>query len=116
MSDNLIEKCNKYIEKGKIDKFYEYIKNNDLTQEFIKQSFYKTYNKGFKGKEYEDIMNVTNFALKISMEELRLKYGDKLSNRFSEIIYNTLQPSKRMFNLFRLINSRKRIDFRSRSN
>lgn len=106
MAYNLIEKCNKYLEKGKIDKFYEYIKNNDLTQEFVKQAFYKTYNTGFKGKEYADIMNVTNFALKISMDELTAKYGDKLANRFSEIIYNTPQPNKRMFNLFRLVNSR----------
>ena len=106
MADNLIEKCNKYIEKGKIDKLYNYIKSNNLTQEFVKQSFYKTYNTRFKDKEYEDMMNVTNFALKISMDELTAKYGDKLANKFSEIIYNTPQPSKRMFNLFRLMNSR----------
>lgn len=115
MADNLIEKCNKYIEKGKIDKFYEYIKTNDLTHEFVRQSFNQTYNRGFQGKDYEDIINVTNFALKISMEQLTAKYGDKLTNRFAEIIYNTPQPGRKMFNLFTLMNSRKRINFRSRS-
>lgn len=114
MTDNLVEKCNKYIEKGKGDKFYEYIKNNDLTQEFVTQVFYKTYNTGFKGKDYDDMMKVSNFALKISMEQLIAKYGDKLSNRFAEIIYNTQQPGKRMLDLIELTNSRKTTSFRSR--
>lgn len=115
MADNLIEICNKYIQKGKIDKFYEYIKTNDLTQEFVRQAFYQTYNRGFKGEELEKINNATNFALKLSMDELKVKYGEKLADRFSEIIYNKPHPSKKMFDLFSLMNSRNTNSFRSRN-
>lgn len=100
----LIEQCKKYIQKGKIDKFYEYIKENNLTQEFVRQSFSDSFQKAYKDEDYDEAINVSNFALKVSMENLNERFGDKLTNKFIEIIYNMPQPSQRNFNLFRLMN------------
>lgn len=107
MAYDLIEKCNKYIKKGKIDKLYEEIKSNNLTQDFLKQVVLYTYNGGFKGKEYENVMNTINFALKISMDDMKAKYGEKLTNKFSQIIYNTPEPIAKMVSLFSVMNSRR---------
>ena len=101
----LIEQCKKYIKKGKADKFYEYLKQNDLTEEFVRQTFQSSFQRRYKGKEYEEALEISNFALKISMDSLKGKFGETLSDRFTEIIYNMPQPSQRNFNLFRLMNS-----------
>lgn len=101
----LIEQCKKYIQKGKADKLHEYLKQNNLTEEFIRQIFNSTFQKSYKGKEYEEALEISNFALKISMESLKERFGERLADRFTEIMYNMPQPSQRNFNLFRLMNS-----------
>lgn len=102
MKKQLIDKCNKFIKNGKADKVYDYIMKNDLTKEFIAQAFYSTYQ--HKSKDYENEVNLSNFALKILMEDLTLQYGEKLANKFAQIIYNTPEPNQRIYYLFRLMN------------
>lgn len=84
MAENLIDKCDKYIKKGKVDKLYDYIMENRLTEEFVHQAFFSTFQGEGKSKEeYQKALNISNFALKISMDGLKEKYGKKLSNRFA---------------------------------
>ena len=87
MTDKLLEKCKKHLQKGKADKFYEYIKENGLEQEFIRQVFYSTYHAYIPEEKYEENLNVSNFALRILKEQLVDKYGDKLANKMVGLIY-----------------------------
>lgn len=109
MAEKLIDKCNKYIKKGKIDKLYEYIVKNNLTQELITQIFYDTY-MSYRDKEQEEAaMKLSNFALKLSINNLTKKYGEKLTNRFVKIIDGMQYSSQRNFNLFRLMNMNRNV-------
>lgn len=83
MVENLIDKCYKYIKQGKADKLQDYIKENNLFSEFEKQVFLSTFNGVKKEDEnYQKYLNASLFALKISMDTLKEKYGEKLTNRF----------------------------------
>lgn len=109
MEEKLIDRCNKYIKKGKIDKLYDYILKNNLTQELIEQIFYDTYG-GHGDKEQEAVaMKLSHLALRLSINELTEKYGEKLTNRFVKIIDDMPYSSQRNFNLFRLMNSNKNV-------
>ena len=106
MSNNkLIEQCKKYIKKGKLEQLYNYLQQNGLTQEFIKQNFHDSFNRAYQGNDLKNAIEISNFALKVSMETLSEKYGEKVANRFAEIIYNIPYPSYRNMCLFRLMNS-----------
>lgn len=105
---NLIEQYNKYMKRGKIDEFINYLQENDLIQEFIKSTYYSLFMKSFNNtKEQEDAINLTNFILKISSDKLTSIYGEKLANRFMKIIYNTPYPSKRMVDICSLTQLRE---------
>lgn len=82
MAENLIDKCDEYIKKGKADKLYDYIKENDLVSEFVRQAFVSTF-RGIRKEDenYKKYSNASLFALKISMDTLKKKYGEKLTNR-----------------------------------
>lgn len=105
---DLIEQYRKYMKKGKIDQFIKYLQENDLTQEFIKKAFNLLYMKTLNNsKEQEDAIDLTNFVLMISRDKLTALYGEKLANRFMQIVYNTPYPSKRMMDIVQLTLLRK---------
>lgn len=105
MANELIQQFQKYMKSGRVEQFREYILQNNLTNEFIHQCFMMTYNRSFEpgSKELDEAMNLSNFALKLSKEIFDQKFGPELSNRFSQIIYETNYPSIRIFDIFRLM-------------
>lgn len=106
MYNDLIQQFQKNIKNGKTEQFREYITSNNLTNEFIQQCFTITFRKAYQPgtKEYKDAVNLSNFALKLSEETFYQKFGTELANRFTKNIYETEQPSIRIFNTFMLMN------------
>lgn len=104
MKEDLTEKYNKYARSGKIDKLYNYIKENNLEKEFIQQAFSKTFRRGYEGKEQEEAIKFSNFALKVSMDTLTRKFGDKVTNKLAQCFYEDPYPTRRIINLLDLVN------------
>lgn len=118
MYNDLIQQFQKNIKNGKTEQFREYITSNNLTNEFIQQCFTITFRKAYQPgtKEYKDAVNLSNFALKLSEETFYQKFGTELANRFIKNIYETEQPSIRIFNTFMLMNPDIRVNSQYEAN
>ena len=88
MDTKLIEKCKKYIKKGKTDRLYKYVMKKGLQEEVIKQLFYDSFRKSYEGQEYIEAMKLSDFAIRISQEKFTEKFGEDLTKKFLESIYN----------------------------
>lgn len=108
MAEKLIDKCCRYIRKGKIDKLQKHIIRNNLKKELLDQVFLATYGNTFEEERYKDLVNLSNFALKLFMSDLREKYGQKLGNRLAQIMFNTPNIGLRNTNLAQLIDLPKK--------
>lgn len=118
MSNELIQQFQKNMKNGKTEQFRKYIINNNLTNEFIQQCFITTFRKAYQPRteEYKAAVNLSNFALKLCEETFNLKFGTELANRFTKNIYETEQPSIRIFNTFMLMNPDIRVNSQYEAN
>lgn len=105
---DLLAKCEKYIQKGKADKFYDDIMEKDLGVEFVNQAWLSTF-RGLPSKNAKynkEHWDIANFALKVSMKGLTEKYGEKLTNRFVQMMYEMPTPRERNFALYDLVHAK----------
>ena len=103
MDTQLIDLYKKYEKKGKLYEFTKYINDNDLTQKFIQQLFSTSFMKKYEGKEYDEAMGISNFALMLTRDILEEKFGDNLSKKIIEILYNIDEPFSRNVKLLSLV-------------
>lgn len=118
MYNDLIQQFQKNMKNGKTEQFREYITSNNLTNEFIQQCFTLTFRKAYQPgtKEYKDAVNLSNFALKLSEETFYQKFGTELADRFTRNIYETEQPSMRIFNTSMLMKPEVRVNSQYEAN
>lgn len=98
MDKKLLERFYKCLKQKKLNKFLEYIEKNNLKETFI-QSAYMDAFENKQGKDYKDLIN---FSLKISMDDLKNGFGEKVAKRFAELISKEESSRFQMINLISL--------------
>ena len=68
--------------------------------------FYDSYNRGYTTDELEGATKLSDFALRISTDKLKEKFGTGLADDFSQILFNCESPNQRNFYLFKLMSEK----------
>lgn len=93
----LIEQYEKYAKRGKTEKFYNFLMEENLIQEFTTEVFNNTYGGYIPEEQRKKVGELINFNLSVLREAWVQKYGEKLANRFQAIITNLHSPSEQAF-------------------
>ena len=115
MEKNFIKDFEKHLNKNKLNKFYEYLQKNNLIDKFILEA---TWYNPYTNKYNSDLLekNLSNFTIKILKDKVSQKYGNDLSNKFCEYIYNRDRESIKRHDLFVLDSILKNGDYTNLEN
>lgn len=95
-----IDLFNKYMKKGKLDKFNNYLIENNLRDKFIEDAtWYSPYHYKDNTDKLEESLN--NYTLMLLKDDACQKYGN-LGNKFCEYIYSQESEGLKRSNMFLL--------------
>lgn len=95
-----IDLFNKYMKKGKLDKFNNYLLENNLRDKFIEDAtWYRPYQYKDNTDKLEESLN--NYTLMLLKNDACQKYGN-LGDKFCEYIYSQESQSLKRSNMFLL--------------
>lgn len=95
-----IDLFNKYMKKGKLDKFNNYLIENNLRDKFIEDAtWYRPYQYKDNTDKLEESLN--NYTLMLLKNDACQKYGN-LGDKFCEYIYSQESQSLKRSNMFLL--------------
>lgn len=95
-----IDLFNKYMKKGKLDKFNNYLLENNLRDKFIEDAtWYRPYQYKDNTDKLEESLN--NYTLMLLKDDACQKYGN-LGDKFCEYIYNQESEGLKRSNMFLL--------------
>lgn len=95
-----IDLFNKYMKKGKLDKFNNYLLENNLRDKFIEDAtWYRPYQYKDNTDKLEESLN--NYTLMLLKNEACQKYGN-LGDKFCEYIYSQESEGLKRSNMFLL--------------
>lgn len=95
-----IDLFNKYMKKGKLDKFNNYLLENNLRDKFIEDAtWYRPYQYKDNTDKLEESLN--NYTLMLLKDDACQKYGN-LGDKFCEYIYNQENRALKRSNMFLL--------------
>lgn len=95
-----IDLFNKYMKKGKLDKFNNYLIENNLRDKFIEDAtWYRPYQYKNNTDKLEESLN--NYTLMLLKNDACQKYGN-LGDKFCEYIYNQKSEGLKRSNMFLL--------------
>ena len=95
-----IDLFNKYMKKGKLDKFNNYLIENNLRDKFIEDAtWYSPYHYKDNTDKLEESLN--NYTLMLSKDDACQKYGN-LGDKFCEYIYSQESEGLKRSNMFLL--------------
>lgn len=93
-----IDLFNKYMKKGKLDKFNNYLIENNLRDKFIEDAtWYSPYHYKDNTDKLEESLN--NYTLMLLKDDAYQKYGN-LGNKFCEYIYSQESEGLKRSNMF----------------
>ena len=93
-----IDLFNKYMKKGKLDKFNNYLIENNLRDKFIEDAtWYSPYHYKDNTDKLEESLN--NYTLMLLKDDACQKYGN-LGNKFCEYIYSQESEGLKRSNMF----------------
>lgn len=95
-----IDLFNKYMKKGKLDKFNNYLLENNLRDKFIEDAtWYRPYQYKNNTDKLEESLN--NYTLMLLKDDACKKYGE-LGDKFCKYIYNQENRALKRSNMFLL--------------
>ncbi len=95
-----IDLFNKYMKKGKLDKFNNYLIENNLRDKFIEDAtWYRPYQYKDNTDKLEESLN--NYTLMLLKDDACQKYGE-LGDKFCKYIYNQENRALKRSNMFLL--------------
>lgn len=95
-----IDLFNKYMKKGKLDKFNNYLLENNLRDKFIEDAtWYRPYHYKDNTDKLEESLN--NYTLMLLKDDACQKYGN-LGDKFCEYIYSQESEGLKRSNMFLL--------------
>ena len=95
-----IDLFNKYMKKGKLDKFNNYLIENNLRDKFIEDAtWYRPYQYKNNTDKLEESLN--NYTLMLLKDDACKKYGE-LGDKFCKYIYNQENRALKRSNMFLL--------------
>lgn len=95
-----IDLFNKYMKKGKLDKFNNYLLENNLRDKFIEDAtWYRPYQYKDNTDKLEESLN--NYTLMLLKDDACKKYGE-LGDKFCKYIYNQENRALKRSNMFLL--------------
>lgn len=95
-----IDLFNKYMKKGKLDKFNNYLLENNLRDKFIEDAtWYSPYHYKDNTDKLEESLN--NYTLMLLKDDACKKYGE-LGDKFCKYIYNQENRALKRSNMFLL--------------
>ncbi len=95
MDTKLIDMYKKYSKKNKLYEFTKYLNDNNLKDNFLQQLFNSSFMKRYEGKEYNEAMELSNYAIALSRKTLEEKFGENLAKKMIESIYKLDEPFSR---------------------
>lgn len=109
-----IDLFNKYMKKGKLDKFNNYLLENNLRDKFIEDAtWYRPYQYKNNTDKLEESLN--NYTLMLLKDDACQKYGS-LGDKFCEYIYSQESEGLKRSNMFLLDRILKSSDYTNLDN
>ena len=100
MDKKLIKIFQRYEKKNKLHEFYEYIKQNNLSNSFLNELFYEL----FRPEKNKDYTSLIGCAMAISKEDFENVLGKDASNRLLTLIHKNPYPNVQAIYLNQLHN------------